>query len=226
MKPIAHPSNTRELAAPPAWDHSGLPVEPLGITDETMGGVPCMWSFWRPDAEELAALAAGGYVVLSVVGRTMPPVAVMVGTDGSIEATPASLEGYEFGLPGRDRALRTPRLASKDPGHPLDTGERSVPPSTQRYDDTLLPFLALMRAELHANTAKGDRPGWLRMSREVGLLEIYWHAAKLSTAVKHNNLALIREHAADVANMAMMLLDVCGGLIQDTPLQTGEADAT
>src|SRR3954469_18728963 len=48
-----------------------------------------------------------------------------------------------------------------------------------KYDDTLLPFLALMRRELHANSSKGDRPGWLTMSKEVGLLEIYWHAAKL-----------------------------------------------
>ena len=50
------------------------------------------------------------------------------------------------------------------------------------------------------------------MSREVALLEIYWHTAKLSAAVKNNGAALIREHSADVANMAMMLLDVCGGL--------------
>lgn len=81
-----------------------------------------------------------------------------------------------------------------------------------KYDDTLLPFLELMRAELHANSAKGDRPGWLAMEPEIALLEIYWHTAKLSAAVKNNDAALIREHSADVANMAMMLLDVCGGL--------------
>lgn len=88
----------------------------------------------------------------------------------------------------------------------------SAPEPSQKYDDTLLPFLALMRRELHANSRKGDRPGWLTMSREVGLLEIYWHTAKLSAAVKNNDAAAISEHCADVANMAMMLLDVCGGL--------------
>lgn len=81
-----------------------------------------------------------------------------------------------------------------------------------KYADVLTPFVAAMEAELHANSAKGDRPGWLSMSREVALLEIYWHTAKLSAAVKNNDAALIREYCADVANMAMMLLDVCGGL--------------
>ncbi|GGX30333.1 hypothetical protein GCM10007242_41170 [Pigmentiphaga litoralis] len=81
-----------------------------------------------------------------------------------------------------------------------------------KYDDVLRPFLALMEAELHANAGKGDRPGWLSMTRQTALLEIYYHVAKLQKAAKNDDAALIREHAADVANMAMMLLDVCGGL--------------
>lgn len=82
----------------------------------------------------------------------------------------------------------------------------------QKYDDTLMPFLHLMRGELHANAAKGDRPGWLQMDRNTALLEIYWHTAKLSAAVKNNDTARIAEHCADVGNMAMMLADVCGVL--------------
>jgi hypothetical protein len=82
----------------------------------------------------------------------------------------------------------------------------------QKYDDVLLPFLSLMRKELHANSRKGDRPGWLAMGANVGLLEIYWHVAKLSAAVKNNDGPAIMEHSADVANMAMMVLDICGGL--------------
>jgi hypothetical protein len=85
-------------------------------------------------------------------------------------------------------------------------------PSAEKYDDTLLPFLALMRKELHANADKGDRPGWLKMSADQALLEIYWHTAKLSAAVKNGDGPAIIEHSADVANMAMMLLDVCGGI--------------
>lgn len=81
-----------------------------------------------------------------------------------------------------------------------------------KYGNVLAPFVALMEAELHANSRKGDRPGWLSMTPEVALLEIYWHTAKLSAAVKNKDAGLVREHSADVANMAMMLLDVCGGL--------------
>jgi hypothetical protein len=81
-----------------------------------------------------------------------------------------------------------------------------------KYGNVLAPFVALMEAELHSNSRKGDRPGWLSMSPSTALLEIYWHTAKLSAAVKNNDAAAIREHSADVANMAMMLLDVCGGL--------------
>lgn len=84
MKPVNHPSNTRTLGAPAGWDQSTLPVEPLGITDQVLEGVPCMWSFWQPDADELAALNAGGAVVLSIVGRNMPPAALMVTTPDSV----------------------------------------------------------------------------------------------------------------------------------------------
>jgi hypothetical protein len=101
----------------------------------------------------------------------------------------------------------------------LPLGLPSSPFPEQKYEDTLLPFLELMRAELHANTAKGDRPGWLTMSPEKGLLEIYWHTAKLSAAVKNKNTPAIKEHAADVANMSMMLLDVCVGIGIEPPAQ-------
>lgn len=91
-------------------------------------------------------------------------------------------------------------------------GASAGPVTVQKYDDTLLPFLELMRKKLHANAYKGDRPGWLSMSADKALLEIYWHTAKLSAAVKNNDGPAILEYSADVANMAMMLLDVCGGL--------------
>lgn len=46
----------------------------------------------------------------------------------------------------------------------------------------------------------------------IALLDIFYHVAKLQKATKDNNLDGIREYAADVANMAMMLADVCGVL--------------
>ena len=85
-------------------------------------------------------------------------------------------------------------------------------PLSGKYGDVLRPFVVQMERELHANAGKGDRPGWLKMSPEVALLEIYYHLFKLQKAVKDGNGPGIQEYAADVANMSMMLLDICGGL--------------
>lgn len=80
-------------------------------------------------------------------------------------------------------------------------------PVAHKYDDTLLPFLALMRKELHANSHKGDREGWLGMTPNQALSEVLHHVKKLEKA--EGNAQAI-EYAADVANCCMMLLDVCG----------------
>lgn len=81
-----------------------------------------------------------------------------------------------------------------------------------KYGNVLAPFVGFMEQELHANSGKGDRPGWLAMSKGEALLEIYYHLAKLQKAVKDNDPARIQELSADVANMSMMLLDICGGI--------------
>ena len=78
MRPTQHASNNRVLGAPVGWDQGELPCGALAITDAMQGGVPCVVSFWRPDAAELAALNAGGLIYLSVVGRTMPPMGLGV----------------------------------------------------------------------------------------------------------------------------------------------------
>ncbi|MDV7847759.1 hypothetical protein [Pseudomonas aeruginosa] len=90
---------------------------------------------------------------------------------------------------------------------PVAQAQHGVP---GKYDDVLLPFLKRMEHELHANAGKGDRPGWLQMDRKTALLEIYYHLGKLQKATRDNDPAGIVEYAADVANMAMMLVDVCG----------------
>lgn len=86
-----------------------------------------------------------------------------------------------------------------------------------KYNEVLLPFLKMMEAELHANSGKGDRPGWLAMDRNTALLEIFYHLGKLQKALKDSNPDGIREHAADVANMSMMLVDICGLLTANDP---------
>jgi len=85
-----------------------------------------------------------------------------------------------------------------------------------KYDEVLKPFVHMMETELHANAGKGDRPGWLLMSADTCLLEIYYHLSKLQKSVKDDNGEGIREYAADVANMSMMLVDICGELFLDT----------
>lgn len=89
----------------------------------------------------------------------------------------------------------------------------STDPLSGKYGNVLRPFVCLMERELHANAGKGDRPGWLAMDRKTALLEIFYHLAKLQKAVKDDCRSDIREHAADVANMSMMLVDVCGALL-------------
>lgn len=91
-------------------------------------------------------------------------------------------------------------------------------PLAQKYDDTLIPFVALMRKELHANAGKGDRPGWLSMSADACMLEIIYHFGKLQASVKRGDGDGMAEYGADVANLCMMLLDICGviNLVQHT----------
>ena len=102
-------------------------------------------------------------------------------------------------------------------------------PAAQKYDDTLLPFVALMRKELHSNEGKGDRPGWLAMSADTCMLEIIYHFGKLQASVKRGDGDGINEYAADVANMCMMLTDICGSLAYaeiTAPPELAELQAT
>ena len=97
----------------------------------------------------------------------------------------------------------------------MSSNNQSPASLTGKYRDVLRPFIVMMESELQANAHKGDRHGWLSMSRQAALHEIYYHVGKLEDAVKNDSPELIQEYAADVANMAMMLLDVCGGLSAD-----------
>lgn len=78
MQKIQHPSNNCVLGAPAGWDQAELPCGALPITRTHVGDLPVVASYWRPDAEELALLNAGGAIVLQVLGVTMPPVSLSV----------------------------------------------------------------------------------------------------------------------------------------------------
>jgi hypothetical protein len=69
-------------------------------------------------------------------------------------------------------------------------------------------FVGSMYRELLANSHKGDQQGWRSMSLREAWQEISWHAAKLAVAIKTQDEQSIREFSADVANGAMMLVDI------------------
>ena len=110
----------------------------------------------------------------------------------------------------------------------IDTAlAQSAPANSIKYDEVLIPFLGMMRRELHANSAKGDREGWLSMSAAKCFSEINYHVEKLGAAIRDGGGDAIGEHAADVANLSMMLADICGSLAlfaQSAPA-TGEQGA-
>ncbi|MBI2770037.1 MAG: hypothetical protein HYX47_10465 [Burkholderiales bacterium] len=82
MRPVQHQSNNAVLGAPAGWDQAEAPVHALPITrlqfDDTGGHA--VLSYWRLTDAELAAIAAGAPICPSVMGATMPPVAI--GVDG------------------------------------------------------------------------------------------------------------------------------------------------
>lgn len=84
--------------------------------------------------------------------------------------------------------------------------------ATGKYVEFLSPFVGLMEKELHANSSKGDRPAWLAMSADTCMLEVFYHVGKLQKAVRDSRGDAMQEHAADTANLCMMMLDICGAL--------------
>lgn len=78
MDRTQHPSNNQVLGAPPGWNQNDLPCGALPITRTLIDDMPAMASFWRPTADELAAMNAGALVLVWVFGTVHPPIAVGV----------------------------------------------------------------------------------------------------------------------------------------------------
>lgn len=145
-----------------------------------------------------------------------PEVAALQSTIAQLQARIAELEsGKVSALTDGVKTLERIGVSIKDRQQRMDELFTAPPAPVavlDKYDEVLLPFLTMMRNELHANAGKGDRPGWLSMTPGECLLEIYYHLGKLQKGVKDGNELLITEYSADVANMAMMLADICGCL--------------
>lgn len=140
------------------------------------------------------------------------PVAWRVTGAGGITVTPE----YPKWAEADSRLLIESLYTAPQPAPAQDAAGPAPQPDVSvldgKYGDVLRPFVSMMEAELHANSGKGDRQAWLQMDGNTALLEIYYHAGKLQKAVKQGNGDHIGEYAADIANLAMMLADLCGAL--------------
>jgi hypothetical protein len=78
MNKHQHHTNNDVLGAPKDWDQAQLPCSALPITRIDVEGIAALVSYWKPSDNELAMLAAGGSIALTVLGVTMPPVMLAV----------------------------------------------------------------------------------------------------------------------------------------------------
>jgi hypothetical protein len=108
MNPIQHPACNDVLR------------RPEGMTEEECGDLHIrredgrVWSFWKPNAEERAALAIGAPVALQVVGVTHPPLAVCVLVPEVTEATDETPERVKTALVAlQARYLALVRISKK-----------------------------------------------------------------------------------------------------------------
>ncbi|EPR09898.1 hypothetical protein M527_07175 [Sphingobium indicum IP26] len=79
MEAVPHPYVDHRFGAPAGWDEArdgfcGV----LEVHLTTLAGHPAFESLWKPSAEDLATLNAGGTVALYVLGHGHPPVAIGV----------------------------------------------------------------------------------------------------------------------------------------------------
>ncbi|AZA73550.1 hypothetical protein [Chryseobacterium indoltheticum] len=85
-------------------------------------------------------------------------------------------------------------------------------PDLKMYDQVTEKFVEYMKKELEANFQKGDRNGqggWLEVKdNKFWISELYYHVGKLQSAMMSNDIHRIEENCADIANLALMTLDV------------------
>lgn len=79
MNLIEFEGQTRVIGAPNGWDHKAQgECSKLPVLDHEWDGLPVMSSFWKPSPAELLELQNGGKIVLSIMGRGHPVVALSV----------------------------------------------------------------------------------------------------------------------------------------------------
>lgn len=87
MSPVEFEGQSLLLGPPPGTPRGECGALPVLIEEGgTFGRTYC--SYWKPSAEELAALVAGGHVRLRVRGNGHPPVSVDVPPPGYVKELP------------------------------------------------------------------------------------------------------------------------------------------
>lgn len=74
------------------------------------------------------------------------------------------------------------------------------------YEEEISQFSRLMVREMEANSNKGDMGEWLKIDTKALLADVLYHAGKLAVAMREKDEDRVEEHAADVANLAMMTM--------------------
>lgn len=91
-----------------------------------------------------------------------------------------------------------------------------------RLDEKMEILNGAMHNELKANEKKGD---WAGEDAQQHVHELLYHAAKLSLAVRFSSKHAVLEYCADVANHALMVIDLVGAwdaTLDLTPVEYGE----
>lgn len=100
-------------------------------------------------------------------------------------------------------------------------------PDYKMYDQVTEEFSKYMKKELEANYRKGDRNGaggWLEVKdNKFWISELYYHVGKLQSALMNEDTERIKENCADIANLALMTLDVKIDLLTGEELKIKES---
>lgn len=90
----------------------------------------------------------------------------------------------------------------------------NVGSSFDEVDHCLKQFGEAMRFKLKMNQHKGNRNGWLRGEEEtfIRLIEEEFKELKKALSDENRNKDAILCEAADMANLLMMLCDLCDGI--------------
>lgn len=81
---------SKPINPPEDWEQDDTRCVPLHVEygEHAYPGLPTIKSIWVPSPDERALIAAGGNIVLFLVGKKHPPIAVMVTQERVLDENP------------------------------------------------------------------------------------------------------------------------------------------